>query len=69
MMKEMTPNQWIAKCGEKLHERWHTVERSQLEEVAVEIWQDAQLRVMPPEDAATIWLTPVMPAESAAPLN
>lgn len=69
MMKEMMPSRWIAKCGEKLHERWHTVERSQLEEVAVEIWRDAQLRAMPPEGAAAIWLTPVMPPESVAPLN
>lgn len=61
-MDEMTPSQWIAKCGEKLHERWHTVETAQLEEVAVAIWQDAKLRSMPPEEAAAVWLRPIAPA-------
>lgn len=60
-MNEMTPSVWIAKCGEKLHERWHTVEKAQLEEVAVVIWQDAKLRSMSPDEAATIWLRPVVP--------
>lgn len=56
----MTPSQWIAKCGEKLHERWHTVEAAQLEEVAVVIWQDAKLRAMEPGEAATVWLSPIV---------
>lgn len=58
-MDEMTPSQWIARCGEKLHERWLTVETAQLEEVAIEIWQDEKLRSMPPVEAATVWLRPV----------
>ena len=60
-MNELTPSQWIAKCGETLHERWHTVETAQLEEVAVGIWQDTKLRSMSPEEAATTWLRPVVP--------
>ena len=58
-MDEMTPSQWIAKCGEKLHEHWHTVEAVQLEEVAVEIWRDVKLREMKPDEAAVVWLRPV----------
>lgn len=61
-MDEMTPSQWIAKCGEKLHERWHTVETAQLEEVAVDIWRDKKLRAMDPGEAAAVWLRPVVPA-------
>lgn len=59
-MDELTPSQWIAKCGQKLHERWHTVETAQLEEVAVEIWRDARLREMKPDEAAVVWLSPIV---------
>lgn len=59
-MDELTPSQWIAKCGEKLHERWQTVQPAQLEEVAVVIWQDTKLRSMSPDEAATTWLRPVV---------
>jgi hypothetical protein len=41
---EMTPTQWIAKCAERLHERWVTVGQAQLEETAVVIWTNTQLR-------------------------
>ena len=58
-MDELTPSQWIAKCGEKLHERWQTVRAAQLEEVAVVIWQDVNLREMPPDQAAETWLSPI----------
>jgi len=58
-MDEMTPTQWIAKCAECLHERWQTVETAQLEEVAVGIWQDSRMRIMPPHEAAAAWLKPV----------
>ena len=60
-MNNLTPSQWIAKCAERLHERWHTVEAAQLEEVAVVIWQDANLRSLDPTEAAAIWLKPVVP--------
>lgn len=59
-MKTLTPTrQWITACAERLHERWHTVEAAQLEEVAVDIWQDARLRSMEPAQAAAVWLLPV----------
>lgn len=63
-MDQIAPSQWIAKCGEKLHERWDTVETAQLEEVAVDIWRDAKLRVMPPDDAAQAWLSPIVISSS-----
>jgi hypothetical protein len=58
-MDEITPSQWIARCGAKLHERWQTVEPAQLEEVAVVIWQDINLRALPPDQAAEAWLSPI----------
>ena len=58
-MDELPPSQWITECVERLHERWRTVETAQLEEVALELWRDAQLRSMPPSDAAAQWLSPI----------
>jgi hypothetical protein len=58
-METLTPSKWIAACAERLHERWRTLEAAQLEEVAVGIWQDAQLRTMAPAEAAAVWLLPV----------
>lgn len=59
VMDELTPTQWITKCAERLHERWQTVETAQLEEVAVEIWQNRNLRAMEPAEAASSWLKPI----------
>ena len=61
-METITQTQWIARCAQRLHERWRTVEAAQLEEVAVVIWQDEQLRNMEPSEAAALWLQPVAPA-------
>ena len=58
-MNDLSPTQWIARCAERLGERWRTVEASQLEEVAVEIWSDDSLRELPPEEATARWLSPV----------
>jgi hypothetical protein len=44
---------------ERLHQRWQTVKSEQLEEVAIELWQDSNLRALPPADAVELWLTPV----------
>lgn len=59
VMNELTPTQWITKCAERLHERWETVEPAQLEEVAMDLWNDPRLRSLPPTDAATVWLSPL----------
>lgn len=58
-MDEPTPSQWIARCAERLGEHWRTVPASELEEVAVDIWRDAELRRLPPDDAAARWLSPI----------
>lgn len=61
-METLTPSKWIAACAQRLHERWHTVDAGQLDEVAVGIWQDDHLRTMEPAKAAALWLLPVAPA-------
>jgi hypothetical protein len=53
--------QWITRCAQRLHQRWHTVGPAQLEELAGMIWRDASLRCMEPDDAAALWLAPVTP--------
>ena len=56
---QVTQAQWLARCAQRLHQRWRTVELIQLEEVAAVIWQDAALRRMEPAQAAALWLQPV----------
>lgn len=58
-MDELTPTQWIARCAERLHDRWATVDQAQLEEAAVVVWSDVRLRALPPEEAAAEWLAPI----------
>ncbi|MDP1740982.1 hypothetical protein [Polaromonas sp.] len=58
-MDTLLPTQWIAQCADRLHQRWRTVEPAQLEELAVDLWKDVQLRAMLPEEAAAVWLGPV----------
>jgi hypothetical protein len=41
------------------------VDAAQLEEVAIEIWKDERLRSLPPDEAATQWLTPIGAANAA----
>ena len=58
-METLLPTQWIAKCAERLHERWTTVDQGMLEEVAMDLWKNTEYRVMEPAEAASFWLTPV----------
>lgn len=57
IMEDISPTQWVIQCAERLHERWKTVEPAQLEEVAMELWHDEQFRLLPPAEAASLWLT------------
>lgn len=57
--QELTPSQWIAQCATRLGKRWRTAATSDLESAAVEVWRDARLRALSPEDAATAWLAPI----------
>lgn len=55
----LTPTEWIHQCAARLHERWHTVAQAQLEDVALDIYLDDQLRHLPPAEAAAAWLSPI----------
>lgn len=58
-MDELTPSQWIARCAARLGERWRTVPAAELEEAAIEVWRDNELRKLAPEAAAAYWLRPL----------
>jgi hypothetical protein len=58
-MDEITPSQWIARCAARLGHRWRTIPPAVLEEVAVEIWRDPELRSLAPDAAAAAWLQPL----------
>lgn len=58
-MEDLTPSQWIARCAQRLGERWRTVPLWELEAAAVEVWRDQRLRELPPDEAASRWLSPV----------
>lgn len=65
MVYELTPTQWIARCAERLGQRWRTVPAAELEEAAICVWQVEALRNMEPEAAAAAWLAPL--GEGGAP--
>ena len=50
---------WIAACAHRLQQQWHTVDPLELEDVARDLWRDARLRAMRPEEAAVEWLRPI----------
>ncbi|MES2414801.1 MAG: hypothetical protein V4614_13425 [Pseudomonadota bacterium] len=58
-METLTPTQWITRCSARLHERWQTVDAAQLEEVALDLWNNAKWRAMEPCEAAAAWLSPI----------
>jgi hypothetical protein len=66
-MDEPTPCEWLARCAARLGERWRTVPDFELEEVAIEVWQDEALRGLGPEEAASKWLAPVEPGGICVP--
>jgi hypothetical protein len=59
MALDPTPSQWIARCAERLGQRWRTVPVSELEEAAICVWQTEALRNMEPEAVAAAWLAPL----------
>jgi len=66
-MDRLPPSQWIAQCAVRLGERWRTVPPRDLEEVAVELWRDEELRALDPQEAASRWLAPVGDASHVSP--
>jgi len=64
-MENMPATLWIAACAYRLQQQWHSVDLLELEEVARELWRDARLRAMWPDEAAAQWLLPVAAAPRA----
>jgi hypothetical protein len=41
--------------------RWRSIDPSQLEDVAAELWEDEHLCGLDPAQAVDTWLTPIVP--------
>lgn len=50
---------WIAQCARRLREHWPHADVVALEEAAMDLWRDEDLRALRPEDAAARWLSPL----------
>jgi hypothetical protein len=55
-MQELHASEWIDRCSLRLQEQWRSVEPAQLDDVAIELWNDPRWRCMAPELAAVAWL-------------
>lgn len=64
-MEQLLPTQWIAEFAERLHDRWKTVDLAVLQEVAMDLWVRTDYRVMPPAEAAALWLDPIVQQPAA----
>ncbi|RYG33554.1 MAG: hypothetical protein EON93_09435 [Burkholderiales bacterium] len=58
-MDSLPPDIWIAACAHQLQQQWRTVDPSQLEDLAGDLWRDERLRQLSPSEAAQVWLEPV----------
>lgn len=61
-MENVPADLWTAACAHRLQQQWHTVDPLELEEVARDLWRDARLRAMSPDEAAIDWLRPITQA-------
>lgn len=52
-------SQWIAQCAQCLAGRWRKASPPKLEEVAIDLWRDEQLRKLDPKEAAAQWIAAV----------
>ena len=50
---------WIAACAHQLQQQWRTIDPTQLEDLAGDLWRDERLRALGPDEAARVWLEPV----------
>ena len=66
-MHQLTEAQWIAIAAHRLQHRWRSINPGQLDELAYDLWQDEQLRVLEPTLAVDTWLAPVWTADAAGP--
>lgn len=58
-MESLPANIWIAACAHQLQQQWRTVDPTQLEDLAGDLWTDERLRALTPSEAAQVWLEPV----------
>jgi hypothetical protein len=59
-MPHLTQPEWVAIAAHRLHHRWRSIPPGQLDETACELWKDAHLRELEPEQAADAWLSPIL---------
>lgn len=67
-LRPRTPTQRNAQCADRLQRRWYTLDRMQLKEVAIELWQAARLRGMAPAQAGNgccLWMPRSKPLRPA----
>ncbi|MDP9044156.1 MAG: hypothetical protein M3O01_05055 [Pseudomonadota bacterium] len=62
-MHHLSQTEWVAIAAHRLHHRWRSINPLQLDEVAAELWKDAQWRELEPVRAVDAWLTPVSTSE------
>jgi hypothetical protein len=62
-MHHLSQPEWVAIAAHRLHHRWRSINPGQLDEVAAELWKDAQLRELEPVSAVDTWLTPILVPE------
>jgi hypothetical protein len=60
MHHHLTEPEWIAIAAHRLHYRWRSINPTQLEDVAAELWRDETLSQLEPDRAVDTWLTPVL---------
>jgi hypothetical protein len=54
---KLSEAQWIAQCARRLREHWSHADVVALEEAAMDLWRDEELRALAPFEAAARWLS------------
>ena len=57
---EFVDVQWVARCAHRLRRQWPHADVASLEEAALELWRIDWLREMAAEEAAELWLRPLV---------
>jgi len=60
MNGELHKLEWVAQCAHRLREHWPHADVGALEEAAMDLWRDDDLRSLAPIDAAARWLSPLV---------
>ena len=58
-MHHLTQSEWVAIAAHRLQYRWRSISPGQLEDVAVELWEDELLSRLEPATAIDTWLAPI----------